>query len=102
MKQKLSIMKKIIICLSFAFSVFLMQSCNERTETKMRGNTPESDVPAVVKTSFSSKYPGASDVEWEKKTENNTTVYEVEFKQNSKETEATFDMNGTFISEKND
>lgn len=95
-------MKKTIICVSFAFSAFLMQSCNEGTDTKMGGNASESDAPAAVKTSFSSKYPGASDVEWEKKTENNTTVYEAEFKQNNKEREATFDMNGTFISEKND
>ncbi len=95
-------MKKVIICLAFAFSAFLMQSCNERTETKMRGSTPESDVPAAVKTSFSSKYPGASDVEWEKKTESNATIYEVDFKQNNKEIEAKFDATGTFISDKND
>ncbi len=79
-----------------------MQACNERTESKMKGNTPASDVPASVTSAFNTKYQGAADVEWDKETQNNQTIYEAEFKQNGKELKATFDTNGTFILEKND
>lgn len=95
-------MKKIIICLSFIISAVLMQACNERTESKMKGNTPASDVPAAVTSAFNAKYQSVTDVEWDKETQNNQLSFEAEFKQNGKELKAKFDTNGTFISEKND
>lgn len=68
----------------------------------MKGNVPDSEVPAAVKTAFSTKYPGATDLEWEKETENSKTVYEAEFKFENKEREAFFDEAGNFIKEKVD
>ena len=95
-------MKKNLIYIAFLASVLTMQSCNERTENKMQGETPEAEVPAAVKSAFNARYPGASAVEWEKEIDSNKTVYEVEFKQNKKEIKAKFDANGNFIDEKND
>lgn len=102
LKQKTIIMKKVIIGLSFVISGFFVQSCNERAETKMRGNIPEADVPASVKTSFSAKYPGATDVEWEKESENGKILYEAECKFNGKEVKVKFDANGNFVSQEDD
>lgn len=77
-------------------------SCSEDTQTKMKGQTPDSEVPMAVKTAFSSKYPGASDVEWKKETEADKIKYEVEFKYQNKEWENEYDENGNLLKSEND
>ena len=71
-------MKKIILCISFIVAGWVIfQSCSEDTQTKMKGHTPDSEVPSPVKTTFSAKYPGASDVQWNKEPDMTKHVYQV-------------------------
>lgn len=56
-------------------------------------NLKDSDVPSAVKTKFSSMYPNATGVKWEK--ENNE--YGAAFKNNSAETEVIFDASGNHV-----
>lgn len=56
-------------------------------------NLKESEVPAAVKTAFTSMYPSAASVKWEKENGN----YEAEFKESGTETSAIFDGSGTYI-----
>jgi hypothetical protein len=53
----------------------------------------DADVPANVKTAFSTKYPNTKVLEWEKEGAN----YEAEFKVGKTETSAVFDATGAFI-----
>ncbi len=66
---------------------FVVQSCSER-------NIKATDVPAVITSALNAKHPNAFDVEWEKKSENNKTIYEAECKFKDKEIKAKFDGNG--------
>ncbi len=72
--------------------IFLVQSCSEE-------EIPQSQVPQPVIAAFQKKYPGATDMEWEKEKENGKIIYEVEMKINGKEIEAEFDEDGTFLKE---
>lgn len=53
----------------------------------------ESDVPAAVKTKFAAMYPNVTGAKWEMENGN----YEAEFKENSTETSAIFEPNGTHV-----
>jgi len=52
------------------------------------------DVPATVKSTFSQKFPKATNVEWGKE---NDKEWEAEFKMDGKEYSANFDIAGTWI-----
>jgi hypothetical protein len=52
------------------------------------------DIPAAVKTSFSQKFPKATNVEWGNE---NDKEWEAEFKMDGKEYSANFDNEGTWI-----
>ncbi|MEO8447217.1 MAG: PepSY-like domain-containing protein [bacterium] len=71
----------------FAVCVLLIASCSNAQNLKV------SQVPSVVKTSFSSLYPDASKVQWEMEDGN----YEAGFDQNKVETSIIFDAKGTFL-----
>jgi hypothetical protein len=58
-----------------------------------------SDVPQTVITAFTSKYPGATDTEWEIEKEDSRLYYEAEFKVDGKRKEAYFKPDGTFTKE---
>lgn len=58
-----------------------------------------SDVPEAVMTAFTSKYPKASDTEWEIEKEDGKLYYEAEFKEDGKNKEAYFRPDGTFSNE---
>lgn len=58
-----------------------------------------SDVPQQVVSAFTSKYAGASDVEWEVEKEDGKLYYEAEFKVDGKKKEAYFRPDGTFTKE---
>lgn len=54
----------------------------------------EEDVPKKVKDAFTAKYPKASDVEWEKSSQNQ---WQAEFEMNAKEIEVVFDKDGRWM-----
>jgi hypothetical protein len=58
-----------------------------------------SDVPQSVLDSFNSKYPGATEVEWEVEKEDGKLYFEAEFELEGKEKEAYFRPDGTFSKE---
>lgn len=63
---------------------------------------PLSDVPDPVVATFKTRYPQATDQEWEKTKINNHYIYEAEFKVGKHEKEVKIEENGTFIGEDND
>ncbi len=90
-------MKKLIVCLGVLATATFMTSCagghkNEEVVT-------EAQVPQAVKDAFAAKYPGATDMTWEKETEDGKVEYEIEFKLEGKEKEAFFAENGAFVKE---
>jgi hypothetical protein len=58
-----------------------------------------SGVPQQVLSAFTSKYAGASDVDWEIEKEERKLYYEAEFKVDGKKKEAYFRHDGTFSKE---
>lgn len=58
------------------------------------------DVPQPVITNFHSKYPYASDVEWEVAKRNGRLAYEAEFKLEKKKKETWYKPDGTILKEK--
>ena len=74
-------MKKLslIICTLFSASISLAAIAPKGDE-----------IPEKVKQAFESKFPNATDVEWEKEDEG----YEVEFERNGSEMEVFYDTNG--------
>lgn len=74
-----------IAVLSFSFA-----SCGQ--------DIPESKIPSVVLNAVKAKYPGVSDVDWEKK----KTHYEAEFKMDSVEHTLNIDAAGKILQQKKD
>ncbi|HKC34468.1 MAG TPA: PepSY-like domain-containing protein, partial [Chitinophagaceae bacterium] len=54
----------------------------------------EKDLPALVKTAFSNKYPSVTSIKWGKE---NAKEYEAEFKLNNTDVSANFKMDGTWV-----
>lgn len=76
--------------LIFSVALIFMVSCaNEISITS-------SDVPEVVMSSFTSKYPMARETEWEIEKQDGKLYYEAEFKIEGKRMEAYFRPDGTF------
>jgi uncharacterized membrane protein YkoI len=67
---------------------FAFMSCGQ--------DIPESKIPSVVLNAVKAKYPGASDIDWEKKKD----FYEAEFDMDSTEHEFHIDANGKIIEHK--
>ena len=95
-------MKKIITCLAIGFSVFTWQSCKEKKAETTTDTIATANVPAVVQTSFSTKYATATDVVWEDAHEVDKKSYKAKFTINGKKMKAEFDASGAFIKEKED
>lgn len=95
-------MKKTIVYFAIAIAGLSFASCGGNAENKTKADVAEAEVPMPVKDAFMAKYPGAADVKWEKETEEAKVIYEAEFKMETKEMEALFEENGTFVSEKMD
>lgn len=73
--------------------IFFLASC--AAEFAVMGD----DVPQAVQSAFKTKYPGASNPEWEVEKSAGHLVYEAEFKVDGKKKEAEFKPDGTFIKE---
>ncbi|TMI61509.1 MAG: hypothetical protein E6H07_18470 [Bacteroidetes bacterium] len=54
----------------------------------------EKDVPAPVKTAFNNKFPGATDIKWEKE---NKKELEANFKMNNADVSANFGLDGAWV-----
>ena len=54
----------------------------------------EKDIPAPVKTAFNNKFPGATDIKWEKE---NKKELEANFKMNNADVSANFGLDGTWV-----
>lgn len=74
-------------------SAFLAAAC--ASEIQISSN----DVPEPVTQAFASKYPGASNVEWEVEKEDGKLYFEAEFTVEGKKKEAYFRPDGTFSKE---
>jgi hypothetical protein len=85
-------MKKYFLLLAIMASCFFI-SCKEK-------EVAEADVPAAVKTAFTTKYPGAAVEKWESETKDGKKIYGADFKMDGKEKEAEFDSVGNFLKEK--
>ena len=74
--------------LSLAFFIFSFATigCSQKITEK--------DLPAPVKTAFDYKFPGATDIKWEKE---NKKEFEANFKMNNAEVSANFGLDGTWV-----
>jgi len=74
--------------LSLACFVFLFATigCSQKINEK--------DVPGSVKTAFTNKFSGASDVKWEKE---NKKEFEANFKMNNTDVSANFSLDGSWV-----
>lgn len=88
---KTSDMKKFIFYSAF-LSFIILSSCNDN-------KVAASKVPQPILTTFNTKYPGATDIEWITEKKDNKTIYEAAFNLNGKKIEAEFEANGNFIQE---
>ncbi|HRH61175.1 MAG TPA: hypothetical protein PL045_11425 [Chitinophagaceae bacterium] len=67
------------------------------TQSQVEKGIPASQVPAAVKTTFRSMFPGARNVEWERQTEHGSLFYKAKFTLNGVRQTASFLPDGTFI-----
>ncbi len=74
--------------LSLACFVFLFATigCSQKITEK--------DLPVPVKTAFNNKFPGATDIKWEKE---NKKELEANFKMNNADVSANFSLDGTWV-----
>ena len=84
-------MKTYLLCVTL-FTFIVLSSCSDK-------KLAASDVPQPAKTSFTNKYPGATNIEWIKEKKGDKTLYEAQFTLNNKKIEAEFDAEGNFIGE---
>jgi Putative beta-lactamase-inhibitor-like, PepSY-like len=78
-------MKPLLLLACFIFS-FATTGCSQKITEK--------DIPAPVKTAFNNKFPGATDIKWEKE---NKKELEANFKMNNAEVSANFNLDGTWV-----
>ena len=98
-------MKNWILALLLSGAIFITPSCkSEKKETRAdeKNVITETDVPPVVKSSFTAKYPGATEVIWEDAKEDDIPTIKVKFKRDGKYWKAEFKGDGTLVKEKED
>ena len=72
-----------LACFIFSFAII---GCSQKITEK--------NIPAPVKTSFNNKFPGATDIKWEKE---NKKELEANFKMNNADVSANFGLDGTWV-----
>jgi hypothetical protein len=97
-------MKKWLLALFIATSLVISPSCKEKSEHKAdkKNVISTSDVPDIVKTAFTTKYPGATDVIWEDAHEGDSPTFKVKFKREDKYWKAEFKSDGSFVKDGED
>jgi hypothetical protein len=99
-------MKNWILGFILASCLLVAQGCSNREEAKSRADTEnviaEEKVPAAVKTAFTTKYPGASQIIWEEATEGSVPTIKVKFKRDDKYWKAEFRQDGSFVKDNED
>ena len=78
-------MKSLLSLACFIF-LFTTIACSQKITEK--------DIPAPVKTAFNNKFPGATDIKWEKE---NKKELEANFKMNNADVSANFGLDGTWM-----
>jgi hypothetical protein len=73
----------LLVCLIFSFATI---GCSQKITEK--------DLPAAVKNAFTTKFPGATDIKWEKE---NKKELEANFKTNKADVSANFDLDGNWV-----
>lgn len=68
-------MKKIVLPILFASFFLFSQSCSNNWGDD-KNKISETAVPSAVLSSFNSKYPGATDVEWKQAQEDGKQTYQ--------------------------
>jgi hypothetical protein len=95
-------MKKIIVATVINFSLFILQSCDSKKDTKDDKEISVSSIPASVQSAFSVKYSSASDIKWEDAHEDTIKTYKAKFILDGKKMKAEFDEKGNFVKEEED
>jgi hypothetical protein len=91
-------MKRYFFALIVAFSVIACTKTNSSNNSNSSGVIAAAAVPGSVQSAFAAKYPGASgEIEWQKEDGN---TYKVKFFIGSNRWQATFNADGSFVSEK--
>ena len=98
-------MKKVFLAASLflaaASSTIVTTASAATMSTSSKGDgqhIPASQVPAPVMASFTSHFPTATNVQWEKEKEHGQTTYQADFLLNGKRWRATFAADGTMLS----
>jgi hypothetical protein len=90
-------MKNLLSLSAITFSL-LLAACGSSGDVGHKMDIAAADVPASVMSSFTTAYPTATDVRWEKETENNMLEFEATFKQeDGKSKSVEFNEAGTLI-----
>lgn len=84
-------MKKNLSFVLFSGMMFCVMACNDGSK-----DISAADVPPAVTSGFTTKYPGATNVEWERKDKDGVMMYEAEFDLNGEEMKAWFAADGQF------
>ena len=74
--------------------MYLLLTAALLTHTACGQNQSEEKIPEAVRTSFTTKFPEAKNVQWDRE---NDASYEAEFKSGKQEVSATFNTEGTWI-----
>ena len=93
--------------LIFCLTAFIAAGCGDKKEkSESRADEKnvitETDVPAPVKSAFTAKYPGATEIIWEDAKEDDVPTIKVKFKRDNKYWKAEFKGDGTLIKEDED
>jgi hypothetical protein len=88
-------MKRFLLLVFLLITAFAWSACNG--EDKKNDELTTTEIPAVVQSAFTSKYPAASETKWERGKENGKSTYKVKFMSDQKKIKAEFGEDGKFI-----
>jgi hypothetical protein len=98
-------MKKTGIALVFSLALLTGTGCKDNDDKERadkKNEIPASEVSDVVKNAFTTRYPNAGEIIWEKAHEKDIETFKVKFKQDSVYMKAEFGKDGNFIKESKD
>ena len=98
-------MRKLLVILGL--TAFISSGCKDKKETTEtradeKNVITDADVPAPVKTAFTAKYPGATEVIWEDAKEDDVPTIKVKFKKDDQYWKAEFKTDGSFVKDGKD